>query len=103
MGEGIVRDGRVHTAILKWIINKDLLYSTCNSVQCYEGSLRENGSIYVYGCSHNVSLRCSHTVSLRCSPENITTILICYTPKQNKNLKKNKDRSSLVRKASINS
>ena len=28
-------DGRVHTAICKKIINKDLLYSTWNSAQCY--------------------------------------------------------------------
>jgi len=61
----------------------------------WQGSLRENGYIYVYGCSH--------TVSLCCSPENSTAILIFYTPKQNKNLKKIKDRSSLLRKASINS
>ena len=35
MGEGIVRDGRVHTAILKWITSEDLLFSTYNSAQCY--------------------------------------------------------------------
>ena len=28
-------DGHVHTAIFKKIINKDLLYSTWNSAQCY--------------------------------------------------------------------
>ena len=27
--------GHVHTADLKWITNKDLLYSTWNSAQCY--------------------------------------------------------------------
>ena len=30
-----VWDGRVHTAYLKQITNKDLLYSTGNSAQCY--------------------------------------------------------------------
>ena len=36
--EGIVRDlGKVRYTLLylKWITNKDLLYSTRNSVQCY--------------------------------------------------------------------
>ena len=41
--------------------------------------------------------------SLRCSPENITTLLIGYTPIQNKNLKKRKKEpkipNSLIRKA----
>ena len=37
-GEGIVRefDMDMYTLLyLKWIINKDLLYSTGNSAQCY--------------------------------------------------------------------
>ena len=37
-GEGIVRDfGKVMYTLLysKWITNKDLLYSTWNSAQCY--------------------------------------------------------------------
>ena len=39
---------------LKWKTNKDLLYSTGNFAQCYvaawmEGSLGENGYMYVYG------------------------------------------------------
>ena len=40
---------------LKWITNKDLLYSTRNSAQCYmaawigDGDLGENG--YMYGAS----------------------------------------------------
>ena len=39
----------------KWITNRDLLYSTGNSAQCYvpgwmgEGSLGENGYKYMYG------------------------------------------------------
>ena len=39
---------------LKWITNKDLLYSTGNSAQCYvaawmERSLGENGYRYMFG------------------------------------------------------
>ena len=39
---------------LKWITNKDLLYSTWSSVQCYvtawvRGALDENGYMYMYG------------------------------------------------------
>ena len=39
---------------LKWITNKDLVYSTGYSVQCYVaawmgGELGENGYIYMYG------------------------------------------------------
>ena len=37
-GEGIVREFGINTytlLYLKWITNKDLLYSTWNSVQCY--------------------------------------------------------------------
>ena len=30
-----VWDERVHSVIFKWIANKDLLYSTQNSAQCY--------------------------------------------------------------------
>ena len=38
---------------LKWITNKDLLYSTWDSAQCYvaagwEGGLGENGYMYMY-------------------------------------------------------
>ena len=37
-GEGIVKNfGKVMYTLLylKWITNKNLLYSTCNSAQCY--------------------------------------------------------------------
>ena len=40
-GKGIVRDLEVdmYTLLyLKWITNKDLLYSTWNSAQCYEAA-----------------------------------------------------------------
>ena len=60
MGErlvGIVREFGmdIYTLLyLKWIINKDLLYSTQNSAQImwqpgWEGSLGENGYMYMYG------------------------------------------------------
>ena len=45
----------VYTAILiKWIANKDLLYSIGNSAQCYVtvsigGGLGENRYMYMYG------------------------------------------------------
>ena len=50
------QDGHVHMYILlylKWITDKDLLYSTWDSVQCFvvprwEGSLGENGYMYMY-------------------------------------------------------
>ena len=56
-GEGIVRDfGKVTYTLLyfKWITNKDLLYSTWNSAQCYMpawmgGVSGENGYMYMYG------------------------------------------------------
>ena len=41
------------------------------------GNLKQNGYMYMY------------TESLCCSPETITTLLIVYTPIQNKKLKKN--------------
>ena len=57
MGVGIVRDFGMDTyarLYLEWITNKDLLYSTGNSAQCYVaawmgGESGENGYIYIYG------------------------------------------------------
>ena len=65
---------------LKWITNKDLLYSTGNFAQCYVAAwmgrgLGENRYMYM-------------AESLCHSPETITTLLISYTPIQNKKLKK---------------
>ena len=58
---------------LKWITNKDLLYSTGNSVQCYVAAWMggEFGGewIHVYMAE-----------SLCPAPETITTLLIGYTP-----------------------
>ena len=58
MGDGIPREfgmGMYTLLYLKWIINKDLLYSTWNSAQCYVAAwmvrvdLGESGYLYVYG------------------------------------------------------
>ena len=59
-GGGIVRDfGKIMYTLQysKWITNKDLLYSTANSAQCYVpawmgqglGDWGENGYTYMYG------------------------------------------------------
>ena len=79
-GEGIVREFGIHThtlLYLKCITNKDRLYSTWNSAQCYAPAWMggEFGGewIHVYICS----------------PEAVTTLLIGYTPiKQQKKKKK---------------
>lgn len=57
--------------------NKDLLYGTGNSAQCYVavwrgGEFGESGYIHMYG------------QSFCCSPETITASLVGYTPVQNK-------------------
>ena len=61
---------------LKWIPNKDLLYSTWNSAQYYVVAWMagEFGGERIYICVAE---------SLHCSPETVTTLLIGYTPKQN--------------------
>ena len=74
--EGIVKDLGIDMYTLlyfKWITNKDLLYSTENSAQCYvaawmEASLGENGDMCIYA-----EFLCS-------TPETITTSLIGFTP-----------------------
>ena len=55
--DGVVREFGMdmYTLLyLKWITNKDLLYRTWNSARWYgqpewEGSLEENGFMYMYG------------------------------------------------------
>ena len=68
---------------LKWIINKDLLYSTGNSAQCsvaaWMGGDFGGEWIHVYVAE-----------SLPCSPETVTTLLIGCTPIYSKKLKKKK-------------
>ena len=54
---GIVREFGINMytlLYLKWITNKDLLYSTGNSAQCYVAAwmgreFGENGCMYIYG------------------------------------------------------
>ena len=77
---------------LKRIFNKDLLYTTWNSVQCYSatrmrGSLRENEYMYIRMAE-----------SLHCSPETITILLMRYTTVENEKfkLKKKKNKSSKI-------
>ena len=55
--EGVVRDLEMDMYTLlyfKWVANKDLLYSTCNSVQCHVaawmGGKFRGGWIHVYAC-----------------------------------------------------
>ena len=73
----------MHTLYLKCITNRDIVYSTGNSAQCYvvawKGEeFQKNGYIYMYGW---VTFLFTW----------ITTLLIGYTLKQNKKLKKKKD------------
>ena len=62
---------------LKWITNKDLLYSAWNPAQCYVPSWMGGGfggewiHVYVW------------TESLHCSLETITTLLIVCIPIKN--------------------
>ena len=79
--DGVVREfgiDRNTLLYLKWITNKDLLYSTGNSAQCYVAAWMggEFGGewIHVYVCMAE---------SLYCPSETITTLLISYTPIQN--------------------
>ena len=82
-GEGIVREFGIDMytlPYLKWITNKDLLYSTRNSSQCYVSAQmgrefwREWIHVYVWLSLFVVHLK-------------LTTLLICYTPIQNKKRK----------------
>ena len=81
-GEGLVREFGMdmYTLLyLKWITNKDRLYSTGNSAQCCV-SLDGRG---VWGRTDT----CVRLVeSLHCSPETVTTLLTGYTPIQNKKI-----------------
>ena len=79
--EGIVREFGMdmYTLLyLKWITNKDLLYSTGNSAWCYVapwmggGFSGGTGYMDMYGCP----------------PETVTPLLIGHVPTQNTKLKK---------------
>ena len=54
----------------KWIINKDLLYNTWNSIQCYVPAWMGEG----FG--ERMDPRICMTESLCCSPETTTALLI---------------------------
>ena len=83
MGEGIVKEFEMDMYTLlyvKWIINKGLLHNTGNySALC--GSLDENA---VWGRMH----ACIGMAESLCCPLETNTLLIVYTPIQNKKLKK---------------
>ena len=66
---------------LKWITNTVLLYSTGNSAQCYVAPWMggESGGEWIH-------VYVSKAESLCCPPKTLTTLLIGYTPIQNKNL-----------------
>ena len=76
-GYRIVRELKISTSTrlyLKWITKKDLWDSIGNSAQCYvapwwEGSLGENGDMYIYMAE-----------SLCCPPETITALLVGSIP-----------------------
>ena len=74
--EGIVREFRmdVYTLLyLKWITNKDLLYSTGTSAQCYVAAWMGEE----FGCERSL---CMMAKSCYCPPETIATLLVGYTP-----------------------
>ena len=92
-GKGTVREfGKVMYTLLylKWITNKDLLYSTWNSAQCHVaawmgGGLGENGYMYMYGWVpspftwnyHNIiSQLCSNT---KCMLMYVKSLQSCST------------------------
>ena len=69
---------------LKWIINKDLVYSTGNSTRCYASAQTGEG----FG-GWGGMVTCTYMAeSLPCSSETVTMLLIVYTPIQNKMFKK---------------
>ena len=84
-GGGMVIEFRMvmYILYLKWITNKDLQYSIGISAQYYVAAWMEG----VWG---EMDTCICMAESLRCSPETITTLLIDYTPIQNKKLKKKK-------------
>ena len=69
----------------KWITNKNLLYSTWNSAQCYAAA-------WMGGEFGGERIHIGMAESLHCSPETITTLLISDTPIQDKKFKRKKKR-----------
>ena len=92
MRKGIIRElgMDMYTLLyLKWITNKDLLYSTWNSAQSYVAAWagEEFGREFSTGKSRGQRSIMGSSIcmaeSLHCSPETITTLLISYTLTQN--------------------
>ena len=80
LGEGTVKELRMDMATLlylKWITNKDLLYSIWNSAQHYVAA-------WMGGEFDGEQIHVCTAEPLPCSPVTITTLLIGYTPVQNK-------------------
>ena len=91
-GEGIVREFGMDMSTLlclRWIINKDLLYNTRNSAQCFVAAWMggQTGGewihVYVWLSPFN------------CSPETVITLIINYTPNKIKSLKERERKGSL--------
>ena len=69
---------------LKWITNKDLLYSTWDSVQCYVAA-------WIGGAVWGRMNTCINMAKfLYCEPQSITTLLTLYSPVQKKRSLKKK-------------
>ena len=83
--EGIVREFGINMytlLYLSWITKKDLLFNTRNPDHCYVPAW-----IGVWG---RIDPCMWMAESICCPPETIITLLISYTPIQNKKLKKKK-------------
>ena len=83
--EGIVREFGINMytlLYLSWITKKDLLFNTRNPAHCYVPAW-----IGVWG---RIDPCMWMAESICCPPETIITLLISYTPIQNKKLKKKK-------------
>ena len=93
-GKETVKDlGKIMYTLLclKWITSKDLLYSTWNSAQCclpvWMGGRFQGEWMHIYVYMY-MYIYIYMSQSLHCSPKPITTLLINYTPIQNKNFEK---------------
>ena len=73
-GSEEVWDGHMHT-YLKWITNKELLYSTENVAQCYV-------AVWMGGENGGEEIRV-YVWQSPLSPETFTTLLLSSTPVQN--------------------
>ena len=81
-GEGVVREFgmAMYTLLyLKEKTNRDLLYITWNSAQCYVAAWMDGR-----GVRRRMDTCMCMAKSLCCSLETMTTLLIGYTPIQNK-------------------